>query len=105
MLPQWFNTHWENYIGHQDKIKQKQVVETVQIQNELSNFAPQKNVADNKIKCISNKKVSGDEQVSHHACILLECIQGIFEATLEKIIGYGFVPEKYIKQRAIREEK
>jgi len=56
-------------------------------------LTPQKNVADNKIKCISNK-VGRDEKLSHHACILLECIESIFEATLEKVIGYGFVPEK-----------
>lgn len=67
--------------------------DSVQIQNELGNLTPQKNVADNKIKCISNK-VGRDEKLSHHACILLECIESIFEATLEKVIGYGFVPEK-----------
>ena len=66
----------------------------MQIQNELGNLTPQKNVADNKIKWKKNKKVSRDEQLSHHACILFECIEGIFEATLEKVIGYGFVPEK-----------
>ena len=75
----------------------------LQFQNELGNLTPQKNVADNKIKCISNK-VSREEQLSYHACILLKSIESIFEATLEKVIGYGFVPEEKIKQRAISKE-
>lgn len=69
-------------------------VDFVQIQNDYEgNLTPQKNGADNKIKCISNK-LSTEERLSHHACILLESIEGIFEATLEKVIGYGFVTEK-----------